>query len=417
MTKKKVTTLTIATLLISSALISMGDAIVIPLQAAIKQTFAKTPGIDLLTNYVLVFNALFIAIGASFVGLLLERFSKRAVFLTSLLIYGIAGTAGLYLNDIYLLIASRAFMGLSIAGIMTTLYTLIADYFEVEKRGRFLGLANGISLWGSVAFLYIVAPLATKSWHQPFILYGVAFIVLVMAVISIFDMPKEEPFVTGLAEEPVTEVATDTPAEDTPVGTPSYPKALIFMIYSIVFISITLVSLMFIKLQDIVFPKFTKTDIYYLITAIAVFLALGASGSMFVYARIKKYLHFQLIYAIIFVVIGIGFLLISKTNSYPVFLVGCGIAGLGYGFVAPNTSLWLMQITPPVLVARFMGFFTSLFFLAIFISPNLTAIVLSYVDVPTTFLIYGIVLLVLSVGLLLHGLVLVKKAKASLATS
>ena len=401
MTKKKVTTLVAATLLMSAALISLADAVVIPLQGAIKQTFAKTPGIDLLSNYVLVFNALFIAIGATFVGLLLERFSKRAVFLVSLSLYGISGTAGFYLNDIYLLIASRAFMGLSTAGIMTTFYTLIADYYPEEKRGRFLGLANGVSLWGSVVFLYVVAPLAAKSWHHPFALYGIGFLVLITAMISIFDMPKEAP---------ATEATTEN------ISTPSYPKGLVILIYSIVFVSITLVSLTFTKLQDIVFVRFSN-NLFYLINAIAIFLASGATSSMFVYTRIKQYLHFQLVYVVIFIAIAIGFFLMGKTNSYPVFLIGCSIAGLGYGFVAPNTSLWLMHITPPALVGRFMGFFTTLFFLAIFVSPNITAVVLSYTNISNTFLIYGVVLLVLSIGLLFHGLILSKKDKATTETA
>ncbi|WP_299456109.1 MFS transporter [uncultured Microscilla sp.] len=406
MSQPKVNPLTKMTLLVGGTLVSMGDAVVMPLQPAIAKNFAEVPNVKLLVNYVLVFNALFIAIGATIVGLLIERFSKKKLLIAAFALYGVAGTSGLYLNNIYLLILSRAFIGLSIAGIMTILFTFVADYFEGEARSRFMGFINGFSLWASVAFLYVVAPLAAKSWHHPFAMYGVAFLLIPLAIISLQD---KKPISNPAPNEPT--VASTTKPNDAPLPT-SYPKALVILVYAISFVAVTLVSLTFIKLPDIIVARFS-TDIYYIVTGFAVFLASGAASSMFLYTPIKQRLHYQLIYALVFIVIGSGFIIINQANTYPVFLIGVGLAGLGYGLNGTNTSLWIMSLVPLPLVGRFMGIFTSLLFFAIFVSPNITSVALKFMDVSTAFLVYGIIMLVLAIGLLLHGVVLSKKAKAA----
>lgn len=390
--QRKVSKLTQATILMGSTLVSMSDAVIMPLQPAIKQAFRQIPNIDLLVNYVLVFNALFIAIGATFVGLLIEKFSKKRLLLLSYLVYGVAGTSGLYLNNIYLLIVARACLGLSVAGIMTILMTLLGDYFEGEARNKFMGLANGFSLWASVAFLFLVAPLAANSWHHPFAMYGFAFLMIPLVMLFIFDPKKPTLATSNAASKPV-----------------SYPRSLVVLIYATVFTGVTLVGLTFIKLPNIVSTKFSQ-DIYYTITGFAMFLATVAAASTFLYVYIKNFLHYQLVYAVIFLAMGGGFLLMSQAQLYALFLVGTGLAGFGYGMIAPNTTLWVIEVTPEQLRGRFMGLFTSLLFFAIFISPNITAIVLQYANVTTTFFLYGLVMVTLAIGLLLHGVYLLRKS-------
>ena len=403
MTQTKVSFLTKATLLVGGTLVSMGDAVVMPLQPAIAKAFEHIPNIKLLANYVLVFNALFIAIGAPIIGLLIEKMSKKKLLIASFALYGVAGTSGLYLNNIYWLIGARAFMGLSIAGIMTILFTFVADYFEGEARSTFMGLINGFSLWASVAFLYIVAPLAVKSWHHPFAMQGLAFLLIPMAIISLKDKAPVDN------KESLESATEDVKPNNAPV---KYPKALVVLVYIISFVAVTLVSLTFIKLPEIITTRFSP-DIYYIVTGFAVFLALGAIGSMFLYAPIKKRLHYQLVYTLIFVLIGAGFLLINQSNHYALCLIGVGLAGLGYGLNGTNTSLWIMSLVSPVLVGRFMGIFTSMLFFAIFMSPNITSIALEYMTVPQAFFIYGALMLVLAIGLLFHGISLTRQSKGS----
>lgn len=397
----KVNLLTKTTLLVGGTLVSMGDAVVMPLQPAIAKAFEHIPNIKLLANYVLVFNALFIAIGAPIVGLLIEKMSKKKLLIASFTLYGVAGTSGLYLNNIYWLIGARAFMGLSIAGIMTILFTFVADYFEGEARSKFMGLINGFSLWASVAFLYIVAPLAVKSWHHPFAMQGLAFLLIPMAIISLKDKAP-----VGNKESLAQEGAT---LNNTAI---KYPKVLVVFVYVISFVAVTLVSLIFIKLPEIITTRFS-TDIYYIVTGFAVFLALGAIGSMFLYTPIKQRLHYQLVYTLIFVLIGAGFLLINQSSNYVLCLIGVGLAGLGYGLNGTNTSLWIMSLVPPVLVGRFMGIFTSMLFFAIFMSPNITSVALKYMTVPQAFLVYGALMLALAIGLLFHGMNLTRQSKRS----
>ncbi|MEM6611059.1 MAG: hypothetical protein AAF652_02180 [Cyanobacteria bacterium P01_C01_bin.72] len=50
---------------------------------------------------------------------------------------------------------SRALLGLSVAGIMTGVTTIIADYYVGQKRANFMGLQAAFMGLGGVVFLSV----------------------------------------------------------------------------------------------------------------------------------------------------------------------------------------------------------------------------------------------------------------------
>ena len=117
------------TLLLVSTLTVMSGATIAPSLPAMQTQFAAVENADYLVRLALTMPAIFIAVGAPFVGIAIDRFGRKPLLLLSLLVYGAAGSSGLWLDSLGLILVGRAFLGLSVGGIMTTATTLIADYY------------------------------------------------------------------------------------------------------------------------------------------------------------------------------------------------------------------------------------------------------------------------------------------------
>ena len=81
-----------------------------------------------------------IAVVAMFAGLLVDRFGRRSLLLISTFFYGIVGTAPFFLDNLDAIYASRLLLGLCEAVILTTVNTLIADYWPEDGRRKWLAL-------------------------------------------------------------------------------------------------------------------------------------------------------------------------------------------------------------------------------------------------------------------------------------
>jgi MFS family permease len=124
-------------------------------------------------------------------GGIIDRLGKIKPMLITMVLYGIAGSAGLYLNDLYQIIASRALLGLGVAVIMTTATTLIGDYFEGEERMRFLGIQGAFMAFGGTIFVSLSGILADFSWRYPFAVYLTSFLVIVLTLFFLYEPSKE----------------------------------------------------------------------------------------------------------------------------------------------------------------------------------------------------------------------------------
>ena len=102
--------------------------------------------------------------------------------------------------------------------------------------------------------------------------------------------------------------------------------------------------------------------------AISIVMLVGGITS-FQYPKLKKRLTHYQIYGITFLMMGIGYLLISLANSYYMTLPGLFISGLGAGLLMPNSNLCLVTLASPQNRGKVLGFLTTFIFLGQFASP------------------------------------------------
>lgn len=91
-------------------------------------------------SYTVVFSGLLLLAGA-----ISDKFGRRLTLTTGLLCYGIASSAGLFVQDPQQLIAVRIITGIGAAFIMPSTLSVITSSFEKEER------AKAVSVWVGVA--------------------------------------------------------------------------------------------------------------------------------------------------------------------------------------------------------------------------------------------------------------------------
>jgi MFS family permease len=359
-----------ATLLLSSSLTVMAGATIAPSLPAMRDYFAEIPNADYWVRLVLTIPALFIAICAPFVGTMIDRFGRKPLLASSVLLYGIAGTSGAVLNDIGMILVGRVLLGLSVAGIMTTATALIADYYIGATRAQFLGFQAGFMGLGGVLFLSLGGFLADVNWRMPFLIYLLALLILPLVMLV-------------LPEPNRTEVTQNLGGDATEV----FPWQIAGLTYLAALLSQIVFYLIPVQL-----PFYLKQLVNATASQSGLAIALAtllSAASAISYKQIKARLSFIGIYAIAFLSIAVGYFVISVSPTYTMVLIGLAIAGAGLGLLMPNMNVCLTSVTPVSLRGRVLGGLTTAFFLGQFVSPILSQPLSSVVGLDVTYRLAG----------------------------
>ena len=181
-------TIVIAAFLPIIAIVAMGPAV-----PAMIQHFANDPGARAKVPAMIGAPGLAMAFFAPFAGLLVDRFGRRPLLLICTLLYAIFGTAPLLLTDLDHIYYSRLLLGVSEAGILTVVNTLIGDYWDDKGRKNWLFLQGllGPLLAGIVAL--IVGYATQVQWNGVFFVYLVAFPIWAAMFVWLFEPAKRVP--------------------------------------------------------------------------------------------------------------------------------------------------------------------------------------------------------------------------------
>jgi MFS family permease len=371
-----------ATLLWVSTLTVMAGATIAPSLPSMEQHFASVPNASYWVKLILTVPALTIAIGAPFVGILIDRFGRKPILTIALLVYGLAGSSGLWLNTIETILIGRAFLGISVAGVMVTATALIADYYTGAARGRFLGLQAAFMALGGVIFLTLGGFLADLNWRMPFAIYLIA-LALVACVIFILPEPKSD---RNPSDVRATQTAND------------FPLQFVILTYGIAIVTQIVFYLIPTQLpfhlKALVNANASRSGM-----AIALTTLFSAISSL-QYQKVKTRLTFISVYGIAFASMAVGYSLIFLAQGWAIVLPGLAIVGAGLGLLIPNMNFCLTSIAPNALRGRVLGGLTTSFFLGQFLSPLVSQPLSLKVGLQTTYGLAGLVMMGLTIAAL-----------------
>jgi len=390
-------------ILLSGTLTVMAGTTISPILQEMKNHFSGIPNIDLVSRLVLSVTSIAIAVGALFMGIIIDKFGRKKVLVTTTVLYAIFGTVGFYAMNIYIILASRIFLGFAVAGIMTSCTTLIGDYYFGEKRDQVLGFQSTLMSFGGALFIILGGALGNISWNYAFLVYFGSLLILPGIILFI-----PEPTLNAKAEIDIIS-SNDDLIEKKLEG---FPIKVGMLTYTLIFL--IMVIFYFIPSQFSFYLADFNIGSKFLIGLAIATSSITAGLASFFYKYIKKVLNTQLIFIITLIFIGSGFLILSFAPVFWVVFLGSGIGGLGFGIFMPNINSWLLLHTPKRLRGRVVGIFFTTLYSGQFISPLIAKpIIDSSLEISGLLLIGGIsvfILMLMPITLLIINYINNKKS-------
>ena len=200
MTETNVSRRVTATILSMSLLTVMAGAAIAPALGIIKVHFSEVPA--MLVQFIISMPALLIIITNLFFLSLSRVLRTRAIATTGLLLYVVAGAGCFFVDNIYLLLAMRALLGVSVGLIMPLSTGLLAYYFPPEQQAQLMGLSAAMNQMGGVVATLLAGLLATIEWNYAFLVYLLGLIALVMVWLWLPDEQLDSANKRGVPFQP-----------------------------------------------------------------------------------------------------------------------------------------------------------------------------------------------------------------------
>jgi MFS family permease len=339
-------------LLGASSMSVLGSVLIAPVLPLMAQHFAGVPGVAVLVPIVLTVPALIIGLTAGFAGAIVDRLGRTRVLQVAMIVYAVAGTAPLYLDDLGAIIATRVVVGLCEAAIMTAATTLIGDYWTGERRNRYLGLQATVAALAAVVFLTIGGLLGAGGWRTPFWLYLLS-LVLVLPMARMVWNPTPADGAPRAARTPVPWAAIAAPCGVTLFGGIVFYALIVQLSYVLDGIGVTSTKLIGVA-------------------AAVMSVATAIGGAVF--GRLSR-LGLRRLLTTEFVVSGVGLLVVFAAQSVPIVVVGAVLTGFGTGLLLPTLLSWAVKDLEFDQRGRGTGIWTGTLFVGQFVSPLVIAAV------------------------------------------
>ena len=359
-----------ATLLLLSSLSTMCTGVVSPALPIIQRALEAEGATDigLIVKMMVVVPNVFIAIFAPIFGYIVPKIGKLRLLFIALVVYAISGVSGSFLPTIYHIIFMRAILGITIAGILTVVTTLIADYFDGPERSSLIGMQTMFMSIGSTVYGLTAGVLADIGWRNIFYLYGMAIFYFPLAWKFLFN-----PDVVNHTEE---RIKTDRKIVQNNIAILLVCCINLFVMVMFYMIKLQLPYILYsdpainhVSLPSVfgVAKEFTMNA--KLVSVVLTCEVVVTTFVAFKYRRFKANRDFSVMCAMGLSFMALSYIMISKSSNYYMILVSMCVCGIGMGMLMPNSTLWAISITKPEKRPFFIGIFNTSTYAGKFLSP------------------------------------------------
>jgi MFS family permease len=344
-------------LVLGSSLTIMGSVMVAPIIPKLIAEFAASePRVEVLAPLAITGPALAIAIFAPLAGWLADSVGRKLILIFATLLYALLGAAPALLNDLQSIVIARFLFGCSEAMVMTCCTALIADYWQGERRLRYINAqVISIALVGALFFV-IGGALGEQSWRTPFYLYLLPLLLVI-------------PMMKVLWEPLARSEQDETPDRQRIDG--------VALVVGYVLILGGMVLSFVVPVQT---PRLMVQLGIASSTLIGMATGAGLLASLvgaLAWPLIRKTIGIKCTNALLLGLMSSGLMLLINAGSLTGIFIAVVIHGVGAGLLVPNALTPVMNALNKRQNGRGMGGFTSCLYLGQFVSPLCVAFLMS----------------------------------------
>lgn len=361
---------------VAGAIGFLGVGLVLPL---IAHHFASTSGAGLLTQLLGGVVGAALAVSSPIAGRVIDRVGYRTVYLLGALFFALFGAVPFLLNNLYLILACRIAVGISMAAILIGGYTGIST-LAPPLRAKMLGYAALVGGVSAVMLFPILGVLGKIGWRFAFLPH--------LATLALIPLGLALPQTRRSSAEIVHSHAKG-------LGVPIALLAIAMLGGMLTYIGPNF-SAFYLASIGITDPA--KASIPLTVMAACSVLGSGVFGPLHIRAGGTG------VFALALVLTGIGLMVASLSHGLLVFAAGGGIAGIGCAFIAPNLSVTAMNSAAPSRVGQAVGLTTGAMFAAQLIVPFVTEPLRQTLGAASVFAAFGAAALVVGLGFVASAL-------------
>jgi len=347
----------------------MSNVAIVTTLPHLKDYFTHTQNIEFLSRMMITLPSLAIAFLAPFLGHLVYNLGRKKSALFALSLFSIAGSSGLFLDTMNLLLFSRFMLGISIAVLMIVSTSLIGDYFQGEARHKFMGQQGIFISLGGVIFVVGGGMLSDINWRYAFGIYSIGFLLIPLVYIYL-----KEKVQFSFEEEDNSNINSN-----------------LFIIYFLAFLLMLVFYILPTQIPFLIMNHFNSTGTMTGAIIATAFIANGIGALTF--RKLKIHLSHAQIYILGMLIIGIGFIGIGLVHNVYFFFLTSPIMGFGGGVLMTNMTAWMLNRTHSSQRIHKSGYLTSALFLGQFFSPIVFQPIVSYLNIENFFIVVGVGLL------------------------
>ena len=335
----------------SATLTIMAGSIIAPVLNLMRDGLGIAPSYVGLT---ITTHGLFMALFSPLMGSIIDRKGVRRTYIATLFLYGIAGGSGLLIDSFWVLLISRACLGIGLAGVFAGINVLILNMFEGNERDRVMGWRGSAQSLGGIIWPLLGGALGAISWRLPFAVYMVAIPIGLLAM-------------AGVPEPKVHRQSGPSSQGGTSVLAIFRKTPVLFIIYGLNFFgSLLLYSIVVFMPQLLEGFGITSTfSIGLFITA----MTASAGVTAFVYGKIRSRFSYERIVLMAVALWTLAFAVISQAPATWVIAMGAALFGVSQGLVLPTVMVWVGAVVPASFRGRFSSYLGTFGFIGQFLSP------------------------------------------------
>jgi ACDE family multidrug resistance protein len=353
----------------SATLTIMAGSIIAPVLNLMRDGLGVAPAS---VGLIITTHGLFMALFSPLMGSVIDRTGARRPYIVALICYGLAGGSGLLINSFWVLLISRACLGIALAGIFAGINVLILNMYDGIERDRVMGWRGSAQSFGGVIWPLIGGTLGTFSWRFPFAVYMLAIPIGLLAIAAV-------------AEPAIQQRTGPEPHGGTSVFRVFRESPVLWLIYGLIFFGNLLLYSIVIFLPQLL-ESFGTTSTFRIGLFITAMTA-SAGVTAFIYGRIRSRFSYRIIVTVAVALWTVAFTGISQAPGSRVIAMAVALFGVSQGLIMPTVMVWIGAVVPPSFRGRFSSYLGTFGFIGQFLSPILFAPVFMLVGLKGVFMV------------------------------